>query len=352
MSLNSDNYLIVKYLSQPHTCLALRSDQDRTSDTEVSELIRSTPNLLLKPSTLLEFGYPQGLPASKESTTTLTLQHLESVKEPEWIGFSHQDFSLPGIEPKGSKCARWNYRGCLRTSKHPQNKAYIEHYQYSCNRALCEVCSKRWRDREADAIKDRIWRGRKIFRELPVHVVISVPTWDYDRPIKDIKELATSLLKRVGMKSFAVVFHPARFDRRSGRLVPYISPHFHVIGFGWITKVGEVYKDSGYIIKNLGVRRTKGEVFSTAQYELSHVGIKTHHHAVTWHGDLSYAKLKSRKSIKEHRCPYCGDKVHALHYTLPSIKLDEPPPPDGEWKMLRDASGYDIVTTNYREHHD
>jgi len=304
-----------------------------------------SPKLLLKPTCLSEFGYP----VSEESkTTTLTEAHLSSIKEPRWIDFEHQEFNLPAREEKQEKCGRWMYRGCLRYGLHPENKAYVEHFQYSCNKATCEQCFPRWRDREAEAIRDRIERGRKKFKSLPIHVVISVPTWLYDRPIKDIKKLATSLLKRVGMESFSVIFHPARFDIKDGKLLPYVSPHFHVLGFGWISKVGDVYKDSGFVIKNLGVRRTTGEVFATAQYELSHVGIKKHHHAVTWHGQLSYAKLHSPKMDKVHYCPYCNNKIRGLLYKLPAIKLDEPPPPEGEWKLLLDPKGWEVLTSNYR----
>jgi len=312
-------------------------------------LTYSSRRSVLKGSSLIEFGYP----VSKESEQpTSTEQHELSIKEPEWVGFEHQNHNMPAREIKDEKCGVWMYRGCLRTSKHPDKKAYVERYRYSCNKASCEECFPRWRDREAEAIRDRIERGRKKLHQLPIHVIISVPTWEYDKSIKDTKKKATVLLKRVGMSSFSVIFHPARFNQRDGKMIPFVSPHFHVLGFGWISKTKDVYKELGYVIKNLGVRKTQGEVFATARYELSHVGIRKHHHAVTWHGELSYAKLGSPKKEKIHVCPHCNSKMRALVYTLPSIKLDEPPPPDDEWKLLRYAAGYEIVTTNYRKHHD
>lgn len=298
----------------------------------------SPKSLLKRSQSLVKYGYPVSTESKKWSKT---LEHLDSINEPEWIEFEHEDFKLPATQRKGLNCGKWMYEGCLALKKHPNNMAYVKHFQYSCNKSSCSKCFIRWRDREANAIRVRIWEGRKKLKQLPIHTMISIPTWLYNKPIKEVKKESMILLKQAGMIGFSTIYHPARFDKKDGKLIPFFAPHFHVLGFGWIKNVGMIYKKKGYVIKNLGVRRTQGEVFATAQYELSHVGIKKKRHSVTWHGELSYAKLKLAKPLVSNKCPFCNDVLVRLIYTTPEIEPDEPLP-DGEWGMLVEANGFRV----------
>ena len=90
----------------------------------------------------------------------------------------------------------------------------------------------------------------------------------------------------------------------------YYSPHFHILGFGWINDTAENYKKNGWLVKNLGQRDS---TFATFWYQLSHAGIKSHNHALTWFGDLSYSKLKVPDNEEdEDLCPYCNEKIREL----------------------------------------
>jgi len=48
-----------------------------------------------------------------------------------------------------------------------------------------------------------------------------------------------------------------------------VSPHFHILGYGWVHHVKENYESNGWIVKNLGIRNS---VRATAHYQLSHCG--------------------------------------------------------------------------------
>jgi len=105
-----------------------------------------------------------------------------------------------------------------------------------------------------------------------------------------------------------LIYHPKRQNKYDGSW--YYSPHFHVIGYGWIVDVRQNYICSGYVVKNIGVRKTvEGTIF----YQLSHCGIDGKHHAVTWFGCLGYGKLHVKYVEKEISvCPICGERLHRL----------------------------------------
>ena len=87
----------------------------------------------------------------------------------------------------------------------------------------------------------------------------------------------------------------------------YFSPHFHIVGFGWIEGVGEIYKDTGYVVVNVGVRKS---VAGTVLYQLSHCGTHQDYHTITWFGALSYNKLKVEPEERTgNTCPTCGRKL-------------------------------------------
>jgi len=110
------------------------------------------------------------------------------------------------------------------------------------------------------------------------------------------------------------------------------SLHFHGLGFGWIVGSDVEFKRSGWVVRNLGVRKS---VFWTMQYILSHAGVfsdpslgdrfmkKRKFHVVTWFGGLAYSRLRVPKvgSFAE-RCPYCSRFLKPLVF----VQLDRPPP--------------------------
>jgi len=96
----------------------------------------------------------------------------------------------------------------------------------------------------------------------------------------------------------------------------FIRPHFHLIGYGWIENVGQVHEDTGYVVKNLGVRDS---VFMTALYQLSHAGYREGQHTVSWIGVMSnrtYKKLDPTEELPlaPAKCPECGDELKAVKW--------------------------------------
>jgi len=100
----------------------------------------------------------------------------------------------------------------------------------------------------------------------------------------------------------------------------YISPHFHLIGYGNIDglKVADLYSKTGWIFKNVGVRRS---VLGTAFYQLTHAGVVKGTNIVNWIGGMAnsqdswinrygYDPLDVKKRIS--RCPYCDTALKKL----------------------------------------
>ena len=100
----------------------------------------------------------------------------------------------------------------------------------------------------------------------------------------------------------------------------YFSPHFHAVGVGWTQDTVENYEKTGWVVKNLGVRKS---VFWTVQYLLSHAGIRKGIHTVTWFGRLCSNRMEKTPILGAIReiCPFCGRYLHPLIWA----GLDPPP---------------------------
>jgi hypothetical protein len=229
-----------------------------------------------------------------------------------WVGWE-----LPGHGKSYFDCGRWRLKGCLNVDAHVQDgilepmvgKVFVKLYRRSCLRAECPICYEKWAGKEASKIEWRLkaWSGAGE----PIHVIVSPA-------MKDVHHLAfTSLRQKCydvarvsGFLGGSCIFHPFRQKSRSKAW--YFSPHFHLIGFGWIRGTKRGYQKHGWVVKNAGVRRT---VSGTALYQLSHCGIHQKLHSVTWFGKLSYNRLKvPEKPIEREVCPICGSKLRDMYY--------------------------------------
>ena len=108
-----------------------------------------------------------------------------------------------------------------------------------------------------------------------------------------------------------MVPHPYRENRETG--LWRFSPHFHIIGYGWIKGTKKLYQDTGWIVQNHRIRETVG---GTAYYQLSHAGIRAGIHVVTWFGDLSWRALKKipEPPAEPETCPICGNRLRGVIY--------------------------------------
>ncbi len=127
-----------------------------------------------------------------------------------------------------------------------------------------------------------------------------------------------------------MMVHPFRFDRQRGW---FFSPHYHVLGYGWIHGTKENYERTGWVIKNLGVRSS---VYRTAQYQLSHAGVwmdkrQRKRATITWFGALAYNRFSAPREKHSEKCPLCGSALKLLP-ALPQVTIErifgEGDPPD------------------------
>ncbi len=256
-----------------------------------------------------------------------------------WYTIEQDDWHLPATKEAHDWCGQWSTMGCLNVKAHENTeahgKAFVKTFQRSCYRAVCEVCYKKWMARESNKSTRRIEKYEKKSGKHAKHIIVSVPKWEYGKSKKELAKECYKILKQVGCIGGTTIFHPFRYNKDFREWC--YSPHFHVIGFGWIECVVENYQRNGWIVKNKGVRDS---TFATIYYQLSHAGIKKNNHTLVWFGDLSYSKLKVEKEDSEKNvCPYCHAKLrHVEPYGLFSTK-----PPDIEIELLVDLEGWRYV---------
>ena len=229
-------------------------------------------------------------------------------------------WSTPGHGVAKDSCGKLSNSklGCLNVAMHPGHKVYVEHHRNTCRNPRCPVCSKKWVARESMRAADRIELASKQLGLPPKHIVLSVPV--SLRPAFNrldgyvrMRGLAYKIAKEVNILGGIMIFHAFRDDKTT------FSPHFHVLGFGWVDDVKEVNFKSGWVIKNLGVRKNRKSIYTTLRYELDHCGIpQTRNNRsivspISWFGAASYNKLKVPKPEKQ-RCPHCGATLTRIRW--------------------------------------
>lgn len=258
------------------------------------------------------------------------------------------EWALPGQGDPYIDCGSWRSKGCLNVEGHNQalidghdavGKVFVRRYRRSCLRAECPTCYEGWAGREAGRIEHRLDGAGKLLRV--IHVVVSPPILDICMlTYEKLRRKCYSVLKKSGVRGGSVIFHPFRENESSKTW--YFSPHFHVLGYGWVRKTKEGYAQHGWIVKNVGLRKT---VSGTALYQLSHAGIHKRFHTVTWFGALAYNKLwVPPREVEKEICPICGSILRDLWYfgpmDLPQEEGDFWLDPDGwEYKPRRFSGG-------------
>lgn len=271
---------------------------------------------------------------------------LSSLPELMFPGQKVHGWGLPGHGEAQESCGNFFRKICLNISEHPDGSAVFLNKVHSCHRPTCPVCWMSWVLREARRISYKILETAKSYPWLgkPIHVTASVPGSLYHLSFKELKAKLYPLLKKVGFLGGCVILHIYRQDKDSG--LWFFSPHFHMIGFGWIKDVASTFASSGWVIKNLGVRNN---VFGTAFYQLTHCAVwygKGRKHSVTWIGELSYNKLKiSPRPQKSVCCPYCGEKMETA---VRIVGFPEPLPCPGiDGFYLASAEGWTTRSSLY-----
>ena len=276
-------------------------------------------------------------PASKRSEIFERMHEAQN-----WLDIEQDGWHLPAVDLPKDDCGKWQTKGCLNVAAHKgtefEGKVFIKTFQKSCYRAACMTCFRKWMARESNKATRRVEKYEKLSGKPAKHIVISVPSWKYYEELRELRKQAYKILKSVNCKGGTLIYHPFRYDKKTKQW--YFSPHFHVIGFGWISNVEEIYNQHGWIVKNKGVRDS---VFATFYYQLSHAGIKKGYHTLTWFGDLSYSKLKVEEEPNSDVCPLCEAKLRLVfHYGL----FGWEPPPETEVEAWVEPEGWRIVESN------
>jgi hypothetical protein len=266
--------------------------------------------------------------------------------------FSVLGWDLVGHGEPYHDCGDTLVFGCLNVEEHTQDcldkdvvgKVFLDLRKRACLRAVCPICYEKWAGKEAHKIEYRLsqWKGSG----KAIHLMISVPKSLWYIPLEDLRSKSYQVARKVGFFGGSCIVHPFReicklcgshkddLTKRCencgcSEFLWYFSPHFHLIGFGWIRgdKVKELHNKEGWITKNLG---TRDSVFATAHYQLSHCGIKEGKHTVTWFGRLSYNDKNFKpkpEDVEKKTCPLCGGELFQLRWVgegeLPFIEEGE-----------------------------
>ena len=205
------------------------------------------------------------------------------------------------------------WEGCLNVDQHSDGQAVIKRIHYHCYRLECPVCTEPIKGskygpsiiRAADRMNHRIESYMQLVKEDPCHYTISPPPKKRFNSYHQMRRKMNEIAEIYGINAAAVIFHPQRQSKKTKKW--RIGPHFHLLGFGWIDNVRELYKKTGWIVKNLGVRKSKRERLGTLCYQLSHCGVHKNYHTVTYLGGLSGRKFKAPPMPKKtSTCPECG----------------------------------------------
>ena len=232
----------------------------------------------------------------------------------EWEGWN-----LPKSGQQNADCGKWAWQGCLNHTAHADGGIRAQTFRLCCFRSSCPVCSEQWAKRCTARIMDRLTHSKKNLKYLK-HVVVSPPKWLQHKPIEELRKEARKIAKRAGILGGLDIVHP--FRERNGQW--YLSPHFHYLALGWVTKTDELFQKNGWLVKNIGIRENP---VGTVSYLLSHAGIKKRRHTVTWFGDLSYSKLKIEKLEFKVKCPDCDGDFQRLICFKDGLVVEPPPIP-------------------------
>jgi len=259
-------------------------------------------------------------------------------------------FKMIGTGKVKSYCGEFFTEGCDNTSAHPKGMLYGQNRKLGCKGKECPKCWEVWLVKEASRITERIEKYRQLAQRMgwrntkPIHVIVSPPKWKQNISFTELKKEMRKMAKRAGVFGGCVMFHAYRLTK--DRKIWYYSPHFHIIGYGWIKNTKKISSDEGWVIKNKGIRDSSGSVHNTVGYLLSHTAIAKGVSSVVWFGDLGYrAKYSSELKpdiIDFHNdtCPHCNQYLRKMEL----VSMDRPPP-DKEWSGLLELWQGRVVET-------
>jgi hypothetical protein len=255
-------------------------------------------------------------------------------------------FDLPGHGEPKECCGNYESWVCNDVHNHPNGAKVVEVRRWSCGRLECPVCFEKVAGRHARRAEYRLRQFKhRRFKQI-IHVIVSVSKSDYSLPYAKLNVKVVKVARFCGVVGGLKVFHPWRqkcfkcgnhpVENTKDKCPKcgstffnwYFSPHYHIVGLGWIHNVKENFEVTGWVVKNEGPRKT---LVGTISYLLTHGGISKNRHSLTWFGCASYAKLRIDPQPKEgHHCIVCGELMVREPYEEMFDGLDPPNRPQIE----------------------
>ena len=273
-------------------------------------------------------GGKTGFPSSGILPITKSLQFTEhGFPKFNWNDVATDGYNgwiFPGKGEAYPTCGTFHVVGCLT-----HNPGYFKRIKDTCDRAECPDDYKIWLVRSTKYITKRIKVGEPNRYRKPIHVTVSPgkDAWskfDSLDGYRKTRRKAIRIAKKAGMIGGALIFHPYRDTGTIKDPKWYFSPHFHILGYGWVVQTPEIFRKTGWIVKNHRVRKSIG---ATAYYQLSHAGVKTRHHVISWFGALSTRALKVERDKNEEfeTCPVCDSRLRrVIYYGLGDNPMSDP----------------------------
>lgn len=199
-------------------------------------------------------------------------------------------------------------------------------FPYSCNNINCPECYinsiLETCDRETDRFSHilQLLYDKGFRKPYLRHVVYSPPknenalhnSYEYNKAWNKVK----NIVKEFNWSGM-VIFHPYRRarDEFDNLIVPHVlvySPHWHIIGHGWIPQwFGKRYDA---IFESIRVIYNQKQLYNTIKYLLTHAGYYPDKHITRWFGQYSYNKLtkKNCHKIIEPVKSQCDDYIYNI----------------------------------------
>lgn len=219
--------------------------------------------------------------------------------------------------------------------------------RHSCGRSGCKTCWPVWAKRASSRAADRLrgYLDASKTQYVPWHISLSPPAGLLESQVsmQKLLDLAHDQSKILGITSVLVIAHGYRIrDKYRGvvnrgakeagmnryrwcmaqpdpRKYLYWSPHFHLMGWGYLMDADQYHKGTGWIYKKHKTRPLE-HIQKTIYYLLSHAwqfgpGKNTYRY---WAG-LSPTKMTVQESItwEIERCSVCKGPIKRVPLTTP-----------------------------------
>lgn len=227
-----------------------------------------------------------------------------------------------------------------------------------CNKPTCPECAPYHIEKDTPAQALKIVSKSKDLRHTMgwmygklQHVTVSVPERYYYKALtndgfNDLKRQAMKYAQKCGIIGGLIVFHPFRQDGvNDDDLLPEdytptpenslnkhnarFSPHFHIVGFGFVSGSEQLYDSTGWIVRSLRTGQKSitnlAEVTSIIRYLKSHIGFvadespfkpERRYQSIVWFGACapkSQTLVGTIRVFTPQLCPECGEQLTRYH---------------------------------------